>query len=315
VSLVLIHNNAHRREAEARSARRTKAQVRDEFYWNLWRRALTPFKVIADGVDILLLESWDGGGIISWHVRAHNVVATPVADKDAAIRAIARHAGKTRRWVLSDPYTRDRPDDITTLIYWTAQPVKRLDVPKPSALKVLRNGWLVTDDATLAAMGVPLGGRSTHSGKAATPPSKGRVGRGQGRRLDVEAKQAVERQGELEAENWCRRRGWTHWRRGTKPHWDFEAVDPAGRRRYIEVKGTTGGPETVEVTAPEVREAKAHGSSHMIVIVHDIDLRFVNGAWKATGGSATVYDPWKPVDSELTAVRYKWKPRPGRYRA
>lgn len=56
-------------------------------------------------------------------------------------------------------------------------------------------------------------------------------------------------------------------------------------------------------------------ASHLLVIVHGIDLDLVNGAWVATNGTPVVYDPWEPEDSELTVVRYRWKPKPGRPRA
>lgn len=307
MAVVLVHNNPHGSEADARRANRTRAQVQDEFYWNLWRRAIPPFNALTDGVDILLLESWSGGAVISWHVRAVDVITTRVADKAGAIRVIERQSGLTRAQVLSDEYTRDKPDDVTALIFWAARPVKRLDLPKPPQLKVNRNGWLVTDDATLASVGVQLAGK----GRApVTPPAPApRKGRGQGRRLDVEAKQAVEQRAEAVAEAWCRGRGWTDIRHvAARRAWDFEADDTTGQRRYIEVKGTTGQLGEVEVTANEVAKARMHGAAHLIVIVHGIDLGFDGNGWKAKGGTTVVYDPWSPRDAELKAVHYRWKP-------
>lgn len=308
MAAVLVHNNAHGSEGEARKARRTRAEVRDDFYWNIWRRALSPFNLLADGVDVLLLESWPGGGIVSWHVQAEDVIVKRVTGKAEAVRLITRQTGLTRREVMINGYTQDKPDDATVLIYWTARPVKRLNIAKPPALKVRRNGWLVTDDAALSRLGVRLDGQ----GSQAKKPTKAAASRrGQGRRLDVEAKRAVEVHAETLAEAWCRRQGWSNIQFvGSTKSWDIEGTDRRGRLRYVEVKGTTGQFADVEVTSGEVESARTHGNSHLIFIVHGVTLDFVGKVWKTSGGTAVIYAPWKPKDGELTVVRYRWKPAP-----
>lgn len=309
MGVVLIHNIAHNSEGEARAANRTRADVTSESYWNLWKAAQPPFQVIQDGVDVLLLESWPGGGVISWHVRAQDVVATRVADKAEAVDRIAKHKGETAEWVLGNDYTYDRPDDISVLIFWNARPIKRLDMDRPDGLKIGRNGWLVTDAETLAAMGVqlkksqskPAGGK----GKTGKEPA-GHAGRG--RRLDVEARKVVEKHAEDLAYAWCHQQSWSGVKRvGSTKSWDLEGVDDKGKKRQVEVKGTTGGLKDVEVTAGEVKAAKSHGNSHLMVIVHGIELSFDGKSWNAAAGSLCVFDPWKPKNAELSATRYRWK--------
>lgn len=116
MSTVLVHNNAHVSKAEAWESNRKKSDVEGLPYWNIWKQAPPPFHLIEDGSDILLLESWPSGGLISWHVRAERVITARVADKADAVRRISRQTGWTRREILSNPYTRDRPDEASVLI-------------------------------------------------------------------------------------------------------------------------------------------------------------------------------------------------------
>lgn len=207
--------------------------------------------------------------------------------------------------MLSNPYTHDKPDDATVLIYWEAKAVRRLDVLKPERLRVRRNGWLVTDSVTLAAFGVFLD---------AAPGSEGSRGsrkgaQGQGRRLDVEARKQVELHAEDLAEFWCLAHGWSGIERvGNKEAWDLEGLDGQGHSRYVEVKGTTGDVGPVEVTSGEVDAARRHGDSHLMIVVSGILLDYEGGRWRTGGGVVRVYDPWRPVDSDLTPLRFKWQP-------
>lgn len=91
MSTVLIHNNAHASKAQAWESNHRRTDVEGMSYWNIWKRAQPPFHVIEDGTDILLLESWPTGGLISWHVRAERVIAERVANKAEAVGRISRH--------------------------------------------------------------------------------------------------------------------------------------------------------------------------------------------------------------------------------
>lgn len=215
MTTVLVHHNTRwRTEQEARDAWPSAAAVRREVWWNLWKTRQEPYKTIADGSLILLLDSWPGrGGVLSWLVRARDVRTQVLPDKNAAIRSIAGWTGWSRREVLGNPYTADRPADAGHVIFWRADPIARLDVVHPPQLAVRRNGWLVTDDVELKSWGVTLPvvtarWRATSRVPEADSTPPGRWGRGP-RRLDVAARRAIERRAMTEAKAWCRHRGWT----------------------------------------------------------------------------------------------------------
>ena len=55
---------------------------------------------------------------------------------------------------------------------------------------------------------------------------------------------------------------------GETPGWDIDYLDPAGALQRVEVKGTISGAFTgVEITAGEMRAAKAHGDSYWLYLV------------------------------------------------
>jgi len=306
VTTILIHNGAYRNEEEARSAMPTEADVRAERWWNIWRTRQAPFSAIENGSFVLLLDSWPGrGGVLSWLVRAEDVRKQVLPDKNAAVQSIASWVGETRRWVLGNPYTADRRADAGVVIFWRAEPIIRLDVVRPPQLTIRRNGWLVTDDAQLRSWGVALPAVLGLS----TGPTR-RASQRQGRRqLDVEVKLKIERRAMAAAKAWCRRRGWSAVVDVSRSSsWDLEATDQRGAKRYIEVKGTTGGGEAVEVTGPQVADATKHGAAHTIVIVHGIDVRPIGDEVVATGGTVVAYDPWAPKKSELVAEKLTWRP-------
>ncbi len=303
MSTVLVHNQSHRNEASARSALPSAAAVRREFWWNVWKPRLAPYGLIADGMPILLLDSWPGGGILSWLVSARNVRVGSFSDKKAAITALAKWTGWTRAEVLSNPYTGQRRPDAGHTIFWQATPLGRLDAPRPPQLAVRRNGWLVTDTDELNAWGVNVSG-----GKGLPKPVKSAT-RGQGRRADKLLNAAVEFVAMSEAKAWCKRRGWTNVKDVSgQRSWDLEARDAAGRLRYIEAKGTTGLGASVEVTYRQAEDAKHHGADHAIVIVSGIKLSGTIDKPLANGGTVTAYDPWRPLDSELVPETQRWTP-------
>jgi hypothetical protein len=201
-----------------------------------------PYHLITDGIQILLLNTWTergGGSVVDWLVTAREVHTAQFPDKRAAIRAIARWAGETPRWVRDGEYSERRPDNSGTVIYWRAEPVRRLGVPRPPGLAVGRNGWLVTDDESLRVLGVDVSPQGRETG-GAPKDNRRRKATGQGRRVDEVMKKgdrAARRRG---CKRWCRVRGWTAIRdTGKTEAWDLQG-EMAGVTRYMEVKGTTG---------------------------------------------------------------------------
>lgn len=312
----LVQNNTWPAETNARMAWPSKAAVRRGQWWNIWKTRQAPFNVFSEGTLVLLLDSWPGGGVLSWLTRAREVHTDVLPNKDAAVQAIARWAGQSPRWVLRDPYTARRPADAGVVIFWRADPIVRLGVARPPQLVLRRNGWLVTDDGSLKSWGIKLSTNRVHAGHGQNAPAGGSAAtgrRGHGRRLDVQTKDAIEARAMVVAMAWCRRNGWSSVR-DVSGHmsWDLEAVDELGVNRYIEVKGTTGGPESVEVTKGEVDAASRHGPAHSLVVVYDIVVTVNAGRPTAKGGAVAPYDPWCPRKSELVAQRFTWQPSKSR---
>ena len=301
---VLVHNDRWRSEKEALARRNgTRKEVWDWYWWNLWMRRQVPFNLLADGMPVVLLDSWPGGGELSWLVRAKDVHRSEHPDKHAAVRDIAKWAGVTRKEILSDPYTAGRPGDAGKALFWRAEPVRRLGLPKPPGLHLLRNGWLVTDEAQLA-------GWNLHLSPATSAASQGGAKHhGQGPQQDVATRIAVEARAMTVATDWCRRQGWQDVRDvSASESWDLEAKDTSGNTRYIEVKGLTGSEIAVEVTRAEVKSACGHRESHSIIIVSEIRVDGAGLTRVASGGKVTAFDPWRPQNLELTPQQYVWRP-------
>jgi hypothetical protein len=303
---ILLHNEAHASESQARAHRLTANKIRGLYWWNIWQRRLKPYGLLANGSQVLLLDSWPGGGEFTWLVHARTVHTNAYPSKSTAVRAIADWAKQDKAWVLGDPYTAAKPNTANFVIAWRARPVQQLSIPRPPDLKVGRHGWLVLDGPTVEGWGVALTDPET------SKKAKGQLS-GHGARLDVATKDAVENRAVIVAKQWCRKQNWASISNvGSHQSWDLEALDAAGQKRYIEVKGTTGLGASIEVTRNEVTSAQGHGASHALAIVHSIKITLVGGRPKASGGTLVTFDPWRPTKSELTAQRYSWKASPSR---
>ena len=234
-------------------------------------------------------------------VAARDVHHWEVPTWNKAVAEIARWTGDTTAEVRRKGYTADKKAAQGPLfvLAWRPEPVRWIDSPAPADLRVGRNGWKVLD------RDIP--------GIQARPPSqrtKTTASGGQGRRLDVAARNAVEARAIKAAHDWCRNQGWTDLTDTSqgKP-WDWEATDTRGQRRYIEIKGTTGPANRFEVTAGEVKAARRHGPSHLLIAVHHNQLAHdAQGRVTARRGHIEVFDPWRPDDGALSETRYTWEP-------
>ena len=83
------------------------------------------------------------------------------------------------------------------------------------------------------------------------------------------------------------------------------SVTIGGKKKYVEVKGTTGGGEQVIMTAGEVRWARKHQSA--LFVLRGVKLSKVGASWKATGGDAVVIDPWVPASGDLAPLAYQYR--------
>lgn len=279
----------------------TRGEVADSSHWNLWRVRQPPFNDLADGDDVVLVDTWPGGGRMTWQVRSTNVVASSYGSKPDAGRQIARALGLTPAQVRKSDYTVRGPD-VGYLLAWSYRPVRRLNLPRPVDMKFRPNGWLRIDDpSTLRRWGIV----ATAPRMNQRPPARSPIGQG---RLGLAERLAVEAHAMARAEEWCRKSGWPVVEDvSRRSSWDLEARKRRGAKPlFVEVKGTTGKKLEVEVTAAEVRHAQGNPADTVLLVVTEILLK-KGPSPTASGGTVHAIHPWSPEASELTATRYRWK--------
>lgn len=100
----------------------------------------------------------------------------------------------------------------------------------------------------------------------------------------------------------------------------FDRIDTSRTRPYdvlckrdgvreirVEVKGTRGAGEEVELTAAEVENARAMNCQTDLFIVSGIAVQRVEGIIKATGGSVRVVEGWQPATKDLMPIRFRYR--------
>lgn len=263
-----------------------------------------PFHDLENGTEIVLVDSWRGGGRLTWLVRAKDVVASPYSSKAEAIRLIAGGLSLAPAVVRRHDYTVGKPDSGFVLA-WNARPIRPLDLPRPDDFGFRYNGWQRIDDPDV----LRRWGLAPKEALGDRRPRKSPIGQG---RLGLAERVAVEDHAMQLAEAWCRQNGWGIVNDVSREQsWDLEARKrKGGRTLFVEVKGTTGAKIDVEVTAAEVRHAQQHPEDTALVVVTNIQLK--RGARPvASGGDLHAVKPWNPAKPELTTTRYRWRPSGG----
>ena len=88
---------------------------------------------------------------------------------------------------------------------------------------------------------------------------------------------------------------------------DFLATKGSHKKRFIEVKGTTGEGLSVVLTHGEVNHILNNPATSALVIVSKIILEQKNGKWVAQGGIASTHkDPWKLDIASLYPTQYRF---------
>lgn len=285
---VLVHNASYRSREDADEA---SGVVEDWTWWNLWKTRQQPYQELKDGIRVLLLQSWPGGGRLSHLVRARDVLKQHCSTWEDAVATLVGWSGLSEADVRNEPYTAARKGDGPLhLIAWRAEELLELDLPRPAGLALRRNGWAVlsVDELTALGLGDVL---------IADEPA-----------VDARRQRAVELHAVALALAWCVEQRWEDARHVGDDGfaWDVEAVDQRGRTRYVEVKGTTGPGQRLNVTRNEVEAAVDHGDLHALVHVRDIYVVRDEGGWTCSDGDLIAYDPWRPRDAELQAEVFSW---------
>jgi hypothetical protein len=93
---------------------------------------------------------------------------------------------------------------------------------------------------------------------------------------------------------------------GATQSYDVLAIQGA-EELHIEIKGSTGTADTVELTANEVTHARA-GTPTDLVVVDEIKwARLGDGTIQTSGGRRRSWRNWRPAEKDLTASRYRYR--------
>ncbi|GII83989.1 hypothetical protein Ssi03_19790 [Sphaerisporangium siamense] len=128
-------------------------------------------------------------------------------------------------------------------------------------------------------------------------------GTGAGRQIDPRKRQAIERHAVDLAIRHYEQAGWTVEEIG-KPY-DLRLTKP-GAERHVEVKGTTGAPTSVELTANEVRHAREFPDVDLFV-VSDITVKGSPPDFTTSGGNVTLVPNWEPAEEDLRPTRFEYR--------
>jgi catechol 2,3-dioxygenase-like lactoylglutathione lyase family enzyme len=101
---------------------------------------------------------------------------------------------------------------------------------------------------------------------------------------------------------------------GNNPY-DLHCSRPDGAELRVEVKGTTGEGEEVELTIGEVKHARGHIGHIALYVLHSIALAEEGDTHTATGGKPVIIEPWDVDDGVLAATRYRWSSGDGSSRS
>ncbi|MEV0709251.1 MrcB family domain-containing protein [Nocardia aurea] len=139
-------------------------------------------------------------------------------------------------------------------------------------------------------------------------PKKGRSKSGQGFRLNVDEKDAIEKHSVDLATAYFEGLGYTVTNTGLGNPYDLIATR-GDEMLYVEVKGTMSSGEQIIVTRGEVEHHLKHYPDNALVVVDSIMLDRSSGAPVAYGGNVEVTQPWEINVSALTVISYKYKLR------
>jgi Domain of unknown function (DUF3883) len=97
--------------------------------------------------------------------------------------------------------------------------------------------------------------------------------------------------------------------------YDFR-LTRAGEIRYVEVKGTAGTGESINLTANEVDHADRHPGQVELFVVSNINVDRSDPANPiATGGAPAIVDPLRLGDGELKPIAFSWRLPPATRRS
>ena len=126
---------------------------------------------------------------------------------------------------------------------------------------------------------------------------------GQGFLSDPVARRSIEVHAMGLARAWLEGEGWVVEDRSGSESYDLLATRQ-DEVLYVEVKGTTGRGDTVQLTRLEVEFAIANKNHMALAVVSDVTLSRVEGRVAVADGTLTVRHPWAPPMGSLRPIAY-----------
>jgi hypothetical protein len=170
---------------------------------------------------------------------------------------------------------------------------------------------LEADDIECRAMANVLRGDGQTGLPAIETNNVARSGRqpagGQGFLASAAARLAVERRAMSLAQAHLEGLGWA-----VEDVSAYESFDLLCRRKdgdilYVEVKGSTGAGDQIQITRSEVAFAEVNTAKMALIVVADIVLRSNASTVVAEGGRVAMLHPWSADPSRLTAISYVYR--------
>lgn len=129
----------------------------------------------------------------------------------------------------------------------------------------------------------------------------------EGTRLSYEGRKTVELHAMGIAKRLYKKDGWNVVDTSNSRPYDLH-VSKDGEERYVEVKGTTGGAESIILTRNEVDHVRKHPNESALVVVSEIKLDPSGEKWIASGGKVSTHETrWAIDESQLEATQYKYR--------
>ena len=132
-----------------------------------------------------------------------------------------------------------------------------------------------------------------------------RHGRGQGRQMDQEVRDATEKHAMEAAHKLYFAREFAITDTHANQPYDY-VVSKGTDTRRVEVKGTQGAGEYVELTRGEVEAARMGPQATDLFILHSISITRAYGILKVSGGKIRLLRDWVPSDRHLRPTRFTY---------
>lgn len=130
--------------------------------------------------------------------------------------------------------------------------------------------------------------------------------RGSGYLSDVKLKRVVERHAVAMARKVYETQGYECRDVGTTHSYDLH-LTKGSEEVHVEVKGSTGTAETVELTSNEVSHSEVDFWETQLVVVDQIACINNSGEWAASGGRLRRWLDWHAAEDRLKATRYRYQ--------